>query len=284
MVRTVYGDVLLLVDFCMNFFVLYTTAIILRRRTKTVCIGGAALIGGIYSVIRLFAEGNSIFDCVISLLVGGLMCYMAFGGYNFIKTCIVFFGSSAMLGGIMFATYYLIGRYHIRVFSEIEWYAVSHIPVWLFFVLAAISLAISWAFSYIGRERSDKDEEDVIIEYMGRTACVKLMMDSGNLAKEPISGKHVILLNKSKSRKLLGEELYSCVIKKDSEKLLLNRFRLICAYDISGECKTYYAFLPRRLYAKNNKSKIELDAYIAICDCEVVFGGCDGLAHPSVIV
>ena len=35
MVRVIYGDVLLLVDFCMNCFALYITAYFIRRRVKT---------------------------------------------------------------------------------------------------------------------------------------------------------------------------------------------------------------------------------------------------------
>ena len=42
MVRVIYGDVLLLVDFCMNCFALYITAYLIRRHVKTLCLVGAA--------------------------------------------------------------------------------------------------------------------------------------------------------------------------------------------------------------------------------------------------
>ena len=45
MVRVIYGDVLLLVDFSMNCFALYITAYFLRRHIKALCLVGAALVG-----------------------------------------------------------------------------------------------------------------------------------------------------------------------------------------------------------------------------------------------
>ena len=137
MVQVIYGDVLLLIDFCMNFFVLYTTGIILRRRTKALCLTGAALVGGIYSVAKVFVNGNDVLDCVISFAVGLLMCYISFGGHRFLKTILVFFGTSALVGGIMFAVYFFLGSYHADLFGNMRSYAYSHIPLWLFTLLAA---------------------------------------------------------------------------------------------------------------------------------------------------
>ena len=43
MVRVIYGDVLLLVDFSMNCFALYITAYFLRRHIKALCLVLGAL-------------------------------------------------------------------------------------------------------------------------------------------------------------------------------------------------------------------------------------------------
>lgn len=284
MVRVIYGDILLLIDFCMNFFILYTTAIVLRRKIKITCMGIAAFVGSIYSVAKLFVSGNNIADCIISLCVGILMCYIAFGAHAFFKVCIVFSCTSALLGGIMLGGYFLMGSYHTDIFGNMGSYAYSHIPIWLFLVLAAISLLLSWSFSYIGREHSDKKEESVGIEYMGRVIDATLLLDSGNLTKEPISGKYVIMLNKSKSRRLLGEELYAMVIEKDTENLLAKRFRIVYVTGIRGDTGLMYAFLPQKLYIRKQNRDVELEAYIAVCNTDMSFGGCDGIVHPSVVL
>lgn len=280
MVKVIYGDVLLLIDFCMNFFVLYTTSIILRRRIKLLCIGGAAFVGGIYSVIKLFVNGNSIVDCIISIFVGILMCYISFGAYRFLKSITALFCTSALTGGIMYATYFIFGSFHKDYLGNVHSSDYSHIPVWLFVVLAAVSFAISWVFSYIERDRSDKSEIEITITYLGRSTTIDLLLDSGNLVKEPISGKYVIMLCLSKARTIIGEQLYAEVMSKKTEELLSKRFRLVCAFGLGGERRTYYAFLPEKILVENNK---EIDAYIAVCDNEVVFSECDGIVHPALI-
>ena len=200
MIRVIYGDVLLLIDFCMNFFVICTTGIIARRRIKKVCIVLASLIGGIYSVAKVFLKGNDIFDCVISLAMGLLMCYICFGGYKFLKTVTVFYSVSALIGGIMFAIYYFLASYHTDIYGYAFEYAYSHLPVWMFIVLAAISMLISWSFAYFGRDSAEKEDETIGIEFGGKSIEVKALIDSGNLVKEPISNKNVIIVGKEKAK------------------------------------------------------------------------------------
>ena len=284
MVRILYGDILLLIDFCMNFFVLYTTGIILRRHVKMICMFFASLIGGIYSVAKIFISGNDVVDCLISLSVGFLMCYICFGAYSFFKTAIVFLGTSALVGGIMFGAYFLLGSYHTEIYGDTIEYAYSHVPVWLFIVLAFVSMIISWLFSYIGRERSEEIEQEVYIEYHGKKIKTKLLLDTGNLAKEPISGLNVILIDKQTAKNIIGLELYKAVMNHSTAELLSNRFRLICASGIDGIKHTYFAFLPEKILLKRRNNEVELKAYIGICEAEVAFGDCNGLIHPSVIV
>lgn len=283
MVQVIYGDVLLLIDFCMNFFVLYTTGIVLRRKTKVWCLAGASIIGGIYSVAKVFVNGNDILDCVISLAVGLLMCYITFGGYRFLKTVLVFFGTAALVGGVMFLVYFLLGSYHSDLFGNIRSYAYSHIPLWLFVLLAAISFLLSWIFSYLGRETAEKKEVTVTAEYQGKTAQMTLLMDSGNLVKEPISGKNVVLLRGEKAKDLLPDETYAAILHGESESLLKKHFRLVCASGIDGKQKIYYGFLPDKITWENGKHLAELDAYIAVCDPDIMFGGNDGIAHPALL-
>lgn len=283
MIRVIYGDVLLLIDFCMNFFVLYTTGIILRRRIKLICIGLASLIGGIYSIVKIFVSGNNVIDCIISFCVGLLICYICFGSYRFLKTAAVFYSTASLVGGMMIGIYYLLGSYHTDIYGYAYEYAYSHMPIWLFIVLAAVSMLISWAFAYFGRESAEKSEEELIIEHRSKKIKIRLLLDSGNLAKEPISGKSVVLIVRRKARVLFDNDTYSAIMRKDTEKLLKNKFRLITVSGIDGRRSTYYGTIPDRIYVVRKNKEIELDAYIAMCDAEVLSGDCEGLAHPALI-
>lgn len=280
MIQVVYGDVLLLIDFCMNFFVLYTTALLLHRKTQVWSLASAAIIGGVYSVAKVFVNGNDVLDCVISLGVGALMCYITFGGYRYLKTLLVFFGTAATVGGIMFGVYFLLGSYHADLFGNFRSYAYSHIPLWLFTLLAAISFLLSWLFSYLGKEVLEKKEENVVMEYAGRSMEFTLLLDSGNLAKEPISGKNVVLINSSKAKSLFPEELYSAILQKQSEYLLRRKFRLVSICGIGGNKIVCYGFFPDKMFFKRDGHIIDIDACVAVCAGSVCDGELDGIAHP----
>lgn len=282
MIKVIYGDVLLLIDFCMNFFVLYTTSIILRRKVKWSCIGLGSLIGGVYSVAKVFISGNNVLDCIISFCVGILICYICFGAYRFLKTATVFFATAALLGGMMLGIYYFLGSYHRNIYGYAFEYAYSYLPIWLFIILAAISISISWAFAYFGRERSEKSEEDVFIEYMGKRIKVKTFLDTGNLVKEPISNKSVVLIVKEKAEELFGKEILKMMQTNDTEKLLRKKFRIITTCGIDGKKKISYGIVPEKIYTVSKNEKLELDAYVAVCDIERLFGDCDGIAHPAI--
>ena len=282
MIRVIYGDVLLLIDFCMNFFVICTTGIIVRRKIKKTCIISASLIGGIYSVAKVFLKGNDIFDCVISLGVGMLMCYICFGGYKFLKTMTVFYSVSALIGGIMFGVYYFLASYHTGIYGYAFEYAYSHLPVWLFVVLAAISMLISWSFAYFGRDSSEKENEKIGIEFEGKCIEVNALIDSGNLVKEPISNKSVVIIGKEKAAELFSTEIYNSLLQNESENLLENRFRIIPVYGIDGKRKICYGVKPDRMFKTVKKTKIELDAYVAVGNINR-FVDYDGIMHPAVL-
>ena len=282
MIRTLYGDVLLLIDFCMNFFILHTTGALLHRKTKVGYIAAAALFGGVYDLARLLVNGNDAFDACIGVAVGMLMCYITYGGYKFLKTVLTFFGIAALAGGSMIGVYYLLGSYHADLFGNIGGYAFSHIPLWLFAALAAVSLLLSLIFSYIGRESRETSQTEITIQYGERQITATVLLDSGNLVHEPLSGKSVILLPYKTAASLLPQETLRAIERKDGEYLLSMQFRLIGVMGIGGERRICYGFLPDNILAKKGRHTVEIDAYVAVCD-GAVLESFDGVMHPECV-
>ena len=109
------------------------------------------------------------------------------------------------------------------------------------------------------------------------------LLDSGNLVREPISGKYVILVGIDAAMPLLSAEEIRALREGDAEFLLRRRFRLICATGVDGVRRTLYGFAPKKIVLTDGKRQAELDAYIAVSPTERGFGGFDGIAHPSLI-
>ena len=283
MVRVIYGDVLLLVDFSMNCFALYIAAYFLRRHIKTLCLVGAALVGGIYQVAAVYLNTDNLLAKLTAAAVGLLMCYIAFGGYRFVRTALTFFAVSALIGGLMYGVYFMLGSYHSDLFDNTRGYAYTHIPLWMFAVLAAVSFVLALIFSRLGRDVTDRRDATVTVTTACGCKSLHLLLDSGNLVREPVSGKYVMIASLDAVAPLLSDEVRRALAAGDAESLLRRRFRLICTRGVDGTPRTLYGFLPDSIVYTDGKKQVRLDAYLAVAPQESGFGGFEGIAHPSAI-
>ena len=283
MVRVIYGDVLLLVDFCMNCFALYITAYLIRRHVKTLCLVGAALVGGIYNVAAVYLNTDNLLAKLTAAAVGLLMCYIAFGGYHFVRTALTFFAVSALIGGLMYGVYFLFGSYHTDLFGNTRGYAYTHIPLWMFAALAGVSFILAVIFSRLGRDVTDRREATVTVTTANGCKVLHLLLDSGNLVREPISGKYVLIVGLDAVAPLLTDAERRAIADRDADALLRRRFRLICARGMDGTPRTLYGFVPDSIVYTDGKKSVKLDAYLAPTPIETGFCGFEGIAHPSAI-
>lgn len=283
MVQVIYGDVLLLVDFSMNCFALYITAYFIRRHIKAACLVAAALIGGIYHVAAVYLNTDNLLARLTAAAVGLLMCYIAFGGYRFVRSALVFLAVSMLIGGLMYGVYFLFGSYHSDLFGNSRGYAYTHIPLWMFAALAAVSFVLALIFSRLGRDVTDRREATVTVTTACGCKVLHLLLDSGNLVREPISGKYVMIVGECTVSELLSEAERRALHDHDTEALLRCRFRLICTHGVDGAPRTLFGFLPDSIVYVDGKRQTRLDAYIAVSPTETAFCGFEGILHPSAI-
>ena len=107
MKQTLYGDVLFLVNFSMDFLTLYITALILHRSVKKRRFVLSAAIGGVYGVAACFMGGALIFRIAVNIAVSVLMCCIVFGEKP-LAPCALFYGTGCLLGGVMTAVFGMI--------------------------------------------------------------------------------------------------------------------------------------------------------------------------------
>ncbi len=205
---TLYIDVLFAINFSMDFLSLYLTSIILHKRLYKSRMLISALIGGLYGAIELLLSNGVIEGAIINLAISALMCLIAFKFNSFgrfFMSLILFWGASASLGGIMSLIYNFINKIFyefIEEYSYTEIYSGAR-----FFIIVSISLLIAVIVSRIYLSKKEIKEISVEIEYKSEKYTIKGICDSGNLLKEPISGKCVILVSQySDLGKLIDNE------------------------------------------------------------------------------
>ena len=285
---TVYGDLLFLINFSMDFLCFYLSCLLLRERLKTfrACISSA--IGGVYSVASLFinVDGYMAFAIDISVLL--LMCFIAYTdkgmtAIRLIKRAATYFIVSSLLGGFMTAVFSLMNR--IELFGEnmgIE----DGLNVWVFAILALISSILTLKGGNIFRTSGSKKEG--VLEILNENKAVRLraLLDSGNLVCEPISGKSVIFVRLDALEDIFDKEEYDSLKKSNGiDEMPISlaiRMRPIFSQSVVGS-----AIIPavrfKNIYFLDGKRRKELDVYIGILK-EELKGGYDAIISNEVII
>ena len=219
--QTVYVDLYFLINFSMDFLCLYLTAKLLSERLSPIRGILAAAIGGIYANLALLFGLSGIVAILSDLAVCALICFSAFFGRGRIKRVplyiLVYVAVSAALGGIMTALFYLFNR--SGIFDFIKESDGDGISVWLFALLASISAVITLIGGRGATKKMSARGVELQITLLGRTVTVRGISDSGNLLREPLSGKPCIVVDRKGLEEILSKRLSEAVAQGGASRL-----------------------------------------------------------------
>ena len=274
--QIVYADLLFLVNFTMDFLCFFVTARILCRPFKVwrCCI--ASVLGGVYSVVVLFAGFNAVIGLLADLGFCIIMCLVAYGikenqTGTFLFHATVYFGVSVGTGGCMTAMYSLLNRMDLPL-DKVE-SNPDGISVWLFGLLAVASGVIAAFGGKIFKNVSNDAIVSVYISYNKREATLNGIIDTGNMLKDPISGKPVMIINSSYLSKLISDECIEFALRGDILNIMRespeHRVRLVPIHTAAGSAMIC-AFVPDKatittsgIKGKYSGSCVELDILFA---------------------
>ncbi len=267
MPQDVYVDLLFLINFSMDYLCLYICTKILHRKIKTLKIIIAAVLGGIYSSIAIFLPLNNLISLIADIAVCFAMCAICFCEkkrplYSIIPCAFLYVGISMMTGGCMTAIFNVLNRFPLPA-DTIE---SDNISAYVFAAVAAVAGIISLRHSSFLSRRSTVSECKIEIFMDEKSITLFAIADSGNLVKDPISGKNVILVDKNHLSDIVDipsiEQFSNGKISQRSPKGI----RLIPINTAAGK-SVLAAFPPDKItlfYDKNGKAKqTQVDSLIA---------------------
>jgi len=229
---TIYIDIIFLENLIMNSVILYATAIILKIRTKTLKIVISSAIGSIYAIITYITDIEIYTSLILKAILAVIMIYVAFSPQNIQKMwkqVAIFYLTSFVFGG---ATLYLI--YYIKpqeVLIKNGIFVGEYILKVIFLGAIVAFLIIKISLKIIKTKINPKDIYCKIkIKLNQKIIETKAMIDTGNLAKEPITNTSVVIVESS----LLGDVL--------PDKILSNLENILCGdlSQISQEMQEKY--------------------------------------------
>ena len=255
---TIYLDLVMILNFAIDFILLLAVSIILKRNVKLTRIMLGAFIGGL-SILFLFFNINSFLLFIFKVLISILMILTTFG-YKTLKYTLVnvlyLYMSSIILGGFLYLLNLEFSYKHIGMIFFNNGLSINFIfliifsPVILYiYIKQTKNLRYNYS-NYYNIEIINKNKKYKYTAYM----------DSGNVLVDTLTKKIVILIDK---RKLLFN---------------IKEFRLIPYMGVSGSNMIKVVKIDKLIFNDKEYSNILL----GIMD-KIVIDGVDVILNRKLL-
>ena len=211
MEQVVYGDILWLIDFSMDLLALGAAARMTGRPTRPGRLCGAAAFGGIYAVLVLLLPFRGLWGAAIDLCAAVLMVLMAFGTSSFPRFLLTlgsFWMMSLLLGGGMTALCSWVARIAGPGRGS------GSAGGFFFIIICGSGISLLWGRL---RRRTLPAIVPLTLRLGERELSLDALRDSGNLVRDPVSGRGVIFLEEHALRRLCGSELARVLVERRVE-------------------------------------------------------------------
>ena len=231
----IYLDVVLIENLCMNYIILFATAYLLKIKVNHIRLIISALIGGIYSILSYMEILKLYSNMTFKLILSIVMIYIAYKPSDIkklTKQLIFFYLMSFVFGGCAFALLYIIKPQEILIRNGI---LIGTYPLKVAILGGLMGFVITAvAFRLVKNRLSRKDIYcEIEIYFNKKIAITKALVDTGNMLKEPITGKAVIIVEKE-------------VLKKVLPDIILDNLQKIIGGDV-----------PKEIYEDENKEYVK---------------------------
>ena len=248
---TIYIDIIFLENLFMNFIIIYACQIILKIPIKIIRSILASMLGSIYAIISYTSSLEIYSSILLKILLSVAMVYIAFNPQNikkFIKCMAVFYLTSFTFGGVAFAFLYfihpekillkggvLIGTYPIKIIITGGLFG--------FILITAVFKSIK------GRLNKNNIFCKIKITIDNKELITKVIIDTGNFLKDPITKTPVIIIEKKVLTNIVPEYI------------LNNTEKIINGNDIDlGEYSSKIRIIPYASLGKENGMLIGIKA------------------------
>ena len=214
---TIYLDVVLAENLCMNYIILLATAYKLKIKRNHIRLIISALLGGVYSILAyikiLQMYSNFIFKIILSIV----MVYVAYKPKDvkkLTKNLVFFYMISFLFGGCAFAFLYIIKPQEILVRNGM---LIGSYPLKVAILGGLVGFTIiTISFKLVKSRLSPKDIYcEIEVSFNDKKVTTKALIDTGNMLKEPITGMPVIIMEKE-----ILKEILPNIILDNLEKII----------------------------------------------------------------
>lgn len=286
MSQVIYVDVLISVNLIINYFILLATSKFLRFTVRRRNIILASILASLFSLYIFIPEVNIFLSIIIKLIMSVFIVAIAFGIKNknrFLKAIACFYSSSFGFCGIIFGLWYLVSADNLIVKNGVVYIDIS--PTFLLFATALSYIIIRIINLITGRQSPKNLFCDVKLENNNKILQIRAKIDTGNTLKEPFSNIPVIVAEYKYIKNIVPSNFTNFLNESNtlpSSDLIENNFRII-PYKVISSNGMLPAFKPDKVTIISNGSRLEKEAYVAVCSEENLGCEFEALMNPDLI-
>lgn len=244
---TVYVDVVLIENLCMNYIILFGTGYIIKLKIKHWRILVSSSIGAVYAILAYMGIFPLYANIVVKIILSLCMVYIAFNPKNIkaiIKELALFYLVSFALGGCAFALLYIVRPQDIFMKDGVY---IGTYPIKIALLGGIVGFIITYVAFKVVKTRMNKNEliYEIVLKINEKELTTKVMLDTGNMLKDPISNNPVVLIEKKILYNILPKELL-----ENTKNMLGGDFKN--NEDLENEYRTRLRIIPFTSVGKQN--------------------------------
>ena len=267
----VYADLLFLVDLCMDLACISATSALTGAESGRKRRFLAAALGALYSVLSLFIP-SGLMSVACAVLSWQAVCLVAFyrrgdRAFRHIRISLCHLAVNALLGGGVSAVFSLLGELAGICIPEPEHHTAEGRLRIVFLALGSSCLLLRILVKRRKVLRVD-GTESVRITGFGKSIVLGAICDTGNMLKEPLSGKPCTVISRADLIGLGGEALLSLLSPQGCEGLIEMgvKVTVVPAKTVSGDGIMPAFFTSIELLDSEGRAIKKFETAVAVSD------------------
>lgn len=221
----VYADILILVNFIVDYFLIGLTARFLHKKTRLWRMLTGAAAGGIFSLYIFLPQSNFFVQIAVQIFMCTALCFITFGFGDiktFLRSAAILFAVNFAYSGAMIALWLIFKPYGMVINNSVVYFNISPLFLILFSVIGYFAVII--LRKILKKNFSENIYCDVTIKNDMQAIKLRGIVDSGNSLTDVFGISEIFITEKSVVDTILCEE-----------KTNPARFRKIPCSTVAGE-------------------------------------------------
>lgn len=194
----VYADVLIVLNFIVDYFLIKLTASITKTNIKIFRMVASSFIGALFSLYIFLPPLNAFLEILLKLVASVVTVFIGFGFVNikrFLKNIITLFSVTFGFAGAMIGIWYIFKPNGMVINNSVVYFNIS--PVFLV-LFSVVGYFISFFIRKIFEPRNISARFcEIEIEIEGKKAETTALIDTGNSLSDPFGSSEIIIADKS---------------------------------------------------------------------------------------